>query len=64
MRQAIVSGRADELESIRRYLPENYRAFTWGNDVIIVGDDEAGWTLKDYVIPRLASGLYHARISF
>jgi hypothetical protein len=41
---------------IQRYLPSNYVAFTFGNDVIIEGEDYAGWTLEDYVIPRLRSG--------
>ena len=56
IRQAIVRGRAYELKMIQRYLPSNYVAFTFGNDVIIEGEDYAGWTLEDYVIPRLRSG--------
>ena len=28
------------------------------NVTVIAGEDNAGWTLDDYVIPRLASGLY------
>lgn len=27
---------------------------------VITGEDNAGWTLDDYVIPRLASGLIFA----
>jgi hypothetical protein len=27
---------------------------------LIAGRDVAGWTLDDYVIPRLASGMYYA----
>ena len=64
MRQGIVYNKANEIEAIRRYLPNNYSAFTWGHDVVIVGQDSAGWTMEDYVIPRLASGLYHVQLSF
>jgi len=51
---------------IERYMPSNYQAFPVldGNAnpaVLIVGRDNAGWTLGDYVLPRLASGLYSAR---
>jgi hypothetical protein len=56
MKQAIVRGMAREVEMIRRYLPSNYIAFTWGNHVWIEGEDVAGWTMEDYVIPRLQSG--------
>lgn len=64
MRQGIVYGKADEIESIRRYLPTNYGAFTWSDDVIIVGQDSGGWTMEDYVVPRLNSGLYSVQIQF
>lgn len=56
----------DELvasETLRRvlaYLPRNYKATTINEGVLIVGRDVAGWTLRDYVIPRLASGLITA----
>ncbi len=56
MRVAIVN--AADLPVIERYLPNNYGAFQYGFDVVIVGTDLAGWTMKDYVIPRLHSGLY------
>ena len=59
-RVAIARGQATSISSIERYMPANYEAFAAGPDVIIVGHDNAGWTLDDYVIPRLASGLYHA----
>jgi len=61
MRYAILSGQAKEFEVVKRYLPRNYDCFVWGNDLQIVGLDVAGWTLEDYVIPRLASGMYYAR---
>ena len=48
------------------YLPDNYAIV--GGDLgepgkpvyLIAGLDRAGWTLDDYVIPRLASGLIFA----
>lgn len=54
------------LETVRRYLPSNYEAEYWPNtDVIIIkGEDVAGWTMDDYVIPRLASGLYTVRRAY
>lgn len=52
-RWAVVENKAWELAAIKRYLPDNYKAFTFGNDVIIMGIDSAGWTLDEYVIPRL-----------
>lgn len=60
-RYALVSG---NLDTIRRYLPNNYTANvlgTFDRRVLITGHDEHGWTLDGYVIPRLASGLYFAR---
>lgn len=67
IRRAIVQGR-DEAEAIRlakqvrNYLPANYSVVgVHGCVVTIEGTDDHGWTLDDYVIPRLASGLIHAR---
>jgi hypothetical protein len=58
---------ADSADQLRRYLPGNYAVlgpFLDGEDrqggFIIGGRDKAGWTLDDYVIPRLASGLIWA----
>jgi len=50
-------------EAVAPYLPENYSAepVPGGSGTLIVGRDVAGWTLDDYVIPRLASGLIFAR---
>lgn len=54
-------------ESVKHYLPGNYRVLSqhlaepedpWRVNVVIAGEDNAGWTLDDYVIPRLASGNY------
>lgn len=59
-RQALVQGASDRIDAIRRFLPSNYTAEAVGLDVLITGEDVAGWTLDGYVIPRLASGLYRA----
>jgi len=46
-------------ETCERYLPFNYRVVNMtGPDVLIQGEDNAGWTLDGYVLPRLASGLH------
>lgn len=65
-RRAIVkSPSGGQLDTVRSYLPSNYTASvtigTEGGDILIEGYDRAGWTLDDYVIPRLASGLIAAR---
>lgn len=57
-RYALISNGNEK--QIARYLPDNYtvtRVLPDGS-VLIAGEDHAGWTLEDYVIPRLASGLY------
>lgn len=49
-------------ETVGRYLPGNYKVVKVTSTCITVeGRDNAGWTLEDYVIPRLGSGLIHAR---
>lgn len=48
------------LETVRRYLPWNYAAHAVEGGILIHGEDNAGWTLDGYVIPRLASGLHRA----
>lgn len=62
-RQAVLKNQADNVDTVRSYLPENYSAHTWGRDVIITGDDVAGWTMEGYVVPRLNSGLYFPKIT-
>lgn len=60
-RRAIVTGGigTPTLEQIQRYMPANYTARTNDNGQIeIEGEDNAGWTLDGYVIPRLESGWY------
>lgn len=66
-RYASVTG-ARSSEEVAAYLPGNYEVcghrFPDGPAgkivVLIRGLDSAGWTLDDYVIPRLASGLMWA----
>jgi hypothetical protein len=52
-----------DAEKVARYLPSNYAVTGADRDgcVIISGEDSAGWTLHDYVLPRLASGLIFPR---
>lgn len=63
-RFAAVTG-ARSADEVSAYLPSNYEVYGHrfpdgpsGRIVILIrGSDVAGWTLNDYVIPRLASGL-------
>lgn len=55
-RKAVVLGDVSA-EKVADYLPGNFKAFRRKDFVEIEGYDRAGWTLEDYVIPRLASGL-------
>ena len=51
---------ADNLaRAVAAYLPSNYRVVgpTEGG-LLICGEDNAGWTLDAYVIPRLGSGMF------
>lgn len=62
IRFAIVTSGARNLDQVRRFLPSNYIASTSQEGAIVIeGEDNAGWTLDGYVIPRLASGLIYAR---
>jgi hypothetical protein len=50
---------------VRAYLPGGYQVtgsmYVDNRPVIVIeGTDIAGWTLDDYVIPRLGSGMIHA----
>lgn len=48
-----------EEKQIAAYLPGNYYVMaTVEEGVVIAGEDNCGWTMDDYVLPRLASGLY------
>jgi hypothetical protein len=61
-RYASVTGTS--ASTLEAYLPGNY-ALLYTDQIpgtsievhVIGGRDNAGWTLEDYVIPRLASGL-------
>lgn len=56
-RYAVVKGHNITTREVAAYLPGNYRVNgSTSEKVYIVGEDNAGWTLEDYVIPRLASG--------
>ena len=52
----------DMLERVRALLPDNYKVAynSLTKQFMITGHDVAGWTMDDYVIPRLASGLIFA----
>lgn len=66
MRYAIIRERIKSItvEIVKDYLPSNYRVVhvdgTKGT-VLIAGEDDHGWTLDGYVIPRLQSGLIVAQ---
>jgi len=66
-RYALVSG-ARSAREVEAYLPANYELSsqdTYEHDgrqvYVIEGRDSAGWTLHDYVGPRLGSGLMGCR---
>ena len=65
---AIVTPRArNTVGIISNYMPGNYQAIQLQDvngedgDILIYGEDFQGWTMQDYVLPRLASGLIAAR---
>jgi hypothetical protein len=66
-RSAIVEvDRGRTVAQVQHYLPGNFEArdfadVTLGDVILIEGYDRAGWTLDEYVIPRLASGLIVAK---
>jgi hypothetical protein len=45
---------SEKINTIRRYLPGNYQAARLGTFTLVYGYDQAGWTLEDYVLPRMA----------
>ena len=69
MRFALVYGNALTRKQLEAYLPADYKVL-WIDEesdspnrvaAIIGGTDYAGWTMDDYVLPRLASGLIFGR---
>jgi hypothetical protein len=70
-RYAIITT-TSERDNVAAYLPSNYEVIYrepsqvdyarehW-QSVVIAGTDNAGWTLDDYVLPRLASGMFHGK---
>lgn len=67
MRYALVTVDVGKVEQIKAYMPGNYEVVgrtpigaSNTVKVLIAGRDRAGWTLHEYVIPRLASGMYWA----
>ncbi len=59
-RAKVMGGLNVNLATVCAYLPSNYVAMRLGDDIIIEGKDDHGWTLDGYVIPRLGSGLIRA----
>lgn len=59
-RVAVIDHQHDSVRTVRAYMPDNYNATELDGRIVIVGTDFAGWTLDEYVIPRLASGLIFA----
>ena len=68
-------GIAETMERVAAFLPSNYTVsrWKWAEDedevrawgaavIIVVGEDYAGWTAEDYVLPRLASGLLFGKV--
>lgn len=67
LRYAMVYG-ARHVGEVEAYMPDNYRVVQSAMssdarprlEVLIAGEDAAGWTLDGYVIPRLGSGMMPA----
>lgn len=60
MKYAIIKGNHATQEQVQDYLPSNYNVVHVdpnGQGVLIAGEDDHGWTMDEYVLPRLASGL-------
>ena len=68
LRFALVQNEID-IDRVEPYMPGNYQVKHFAlqlpdgeiaEHLIIIGTDVAGWTMDEYVIPRLASGLIFA----
>lgn len=71
-RYALIMSDSSQIDA---YMPGNYSVIWRGEFMsyvtdriaktqkvtVIAGEDNAGWTLDDYVLPRLASGMYHGK---
>ena len=53
---------SNPLAVVAGYLPDAYEVYWENGTLVIEGEDRAGWTMEDYVIPRLASGMIYARV--
>lgn len=65
MRLAIA--KTGKSKQVADYLPNNYRVIGRtldNNGTLIIGVDDHGWTLDEYVIPRLGSALIHCEEVF
>lgn len=53
---------ARDAAMVARFLPSNYAvvAGSHPDGIVIAGQDVAGWTWDDYIVPRLSSGLMGA----
>lgn len=65
-RYALAHTRREDGSDIENYLPHNYSVLgvltgDRYDQALIEGTDDAGWTMEDYVIPRLGSGLIGCR---
>lgn len=62
-RKALVTRRDITGKQVQRYLPSNYDVIREVNEntVEIGGVDVAGWTMDEYIIPRLQTGLFHVQ---
>jgi hypothetical protein len=59
VRYAIVT-QSKSVEQVKDYLPSNYSVVHVdpnGQGILIAGEDDHGWTMDEYVLPRFASGL-------
>ncbi len=61
VRTAKVTSKDATFERVRPYLPSNYDLEVRDDGLYVTGIDRSGWTLDDYVLPRLASGLIFAQ---
>ena len=57
----VTGGLCATLSTVRDYLPVNYSAeLDADGNILISGEDDHGWSLDGYVIPRLDSALIAA----